>query len=155
VGKKDKLSVEVYGHPSGRFLVKSKFKKMGTSRSLEDLEWTLETFKFENPQVGVVGQNLVSYFKDGSFVNFFKDKKLISQMMNFLKEQENSQNSRNLTNLKLSMTTNLDENYSFLKMKSKSTLKQSEFIDDSFFCEKGDVPEKRYLAFYLLNWVNF
>ena len=137
------MEVEVFGHPSGRFLVKSKFRKGGISRSLSDLEWALETFHFENPSVGIVGQGCKKYFTRGDSVNFFHEKKIISKMMKFLVDQDNSVRSRNLTSLKLSMTSNLEDSQSFLKSRTMVNAEQSEFLDDSLFCEHGEIPEKR------------
>ena len=142
--KPNHMNVQVFGHPIGRFLVKSKFNLIGTSRSLEDLEWTLKTFKFENPSVGIVGQNILSYFKKGKSIDFFKDKKLISKMLLFLHDRKNNRAKRSLTNLKLSMTSYLEENSSIVtNFKRNLKPRVSELMDDSFLCEKGDIPDKR------------
>ena len=142
--KPNNLNVQVFGHPIGRFLVKSKFNLIGTSRSLEDLEWALKTFKFENPSVGIIGQNILSYFKKGKTVEFFKDKKMISQMLLFLNDRKNNRAQRSLTNLKLSMTSYLEENPSIVtNFKRNLKPRISELMDDSFLCEKGDIPDKR------------
>lgn len=130
------MKIEVYGHPVGRFLVKSKFNRAGTTRSMNDLEWALRTFKLENPSMGVFGLELESYFKKGDSVQFFYEQKVISKMMKFLEEGERRR--ARLTDLKKSISFSDDRSG-----KEYLIPKESQLVDDSFFCENGDIPDKR------------
>lgn len=143
MGTTNALNVEVYGHPVGRFLVKSKFNRKGITRSLKDLDWALKAFQVDNPHFGIIGQNAESYFKSGDSIEFFKHKKIISKLMSFaIRNSSKSEVRSSLTNLREMLSFNTKDDQSFFRTSSIKTT-NSKLIDDFSLCESGEVPHKR------------
>lgn len=135
-------NIEVYGHSTGRFRVKSKFNRKGTTRSLGDLDWALAAFQEGNPHFAIIGQNTSSYYKLGDSVDFFRHKKTISRLMAFAAKNNQSVVRSSLTNLREMLSMNTKREGSFFRT-SNFKMNNSKLTDELSLCEGGDDPDKR------------
>ena len=134
--------VQVFGQPGGDLLVKSKFSREGVLRSFDDFEWTLKTFEFENPTVGVIGQFVRSYFGERKEVKYFEERRLVKLMLGLMQKRRQNRPGQSLVDLKLSITSG-NKRESDSKLEEISKKEGREWLDESLREEPSDSGERR------------